>query len=210
MSGLLVVTAVPAERDAIQSGLGDGVPVHAVGVGQACTAAATARLLAGGDFSVVISAGVGGGFAGRADVGTIVLALRSVAADLGADAPEGFITLERLGFGASTLDADAGTLGMLRQVLPDAVVGDVLTVNTVTGTAERTMTLLERHPDAAAEAMEGFGAACAAAQAGVAFAEIRTISNVVGPRDRNSWRIPEALQALSAAGAAIAQVAWDV
>jgi futalosine hydrolase len=51
--------------------------------------------------------------------------------------------------------------------------------------------------------MEGYGVGCAAAGAGVAFAELRTISNPVGPRDRAGWRITEALAALTAAAAAL-------
>ena len=45
--------------------------------------------------------------------------------------------------------------------------------------------------------MEGAGVAAAAARHGVPFAEVRAISNLVGPRDRAAWRIPEALAALA-------------
>ena len=45
--------------------------------------------------------------------------------------------------------------------------------------------------------------ATAAAVHGVPFGEIRTISNPVGPRDRASWRIAEALDALGQAFAAL-------
>jgi futalosine hydrolase len=51
--------------------------------------------------------------------------------------------------------------------------------------------------------MEGYGVASAAAQAGVPFAEFRTISNLIGPRDRESWRLPEALAALAKAAASL-------
>jgi futalosine hydrolase len=78
-------------------------------------------------------------------------------------------------------------------------VGDVLTVNTVTGTARRLAWLRERYPDAVAETMEGFGVACAAQLSGVPFAELRTISNAVGPRDRGAWQIGPALEALTRA-----------
>ena len=81
--------------------------------------------------------------------------------------------------------------------------GPVLTVTTVTGTADGTARLLSRYPDAVAEAMEGFGVATAAAQAGVAFAEIRTISNLIGPREQNLWRIADALQTLTVTFAAL-------
>jgi futalosine hydrolase len=56
--------------------------------------------------------------------------------------------------------------------------------------------------------MEGFGVATAAALAGVPFAELRAISNTVGPRDRAAWRIPQALAALTSATAAIAKLVW--
>jgi futalosine hydrolase len=57
-----------------------------------------------------------------------------------------------------------------------------------------------------AEAMEGFGVATAAHQSGVAFAELRTISNPIGPRDRSAWRIADALAALERAGRRLASL----
>jgi futalosine hydrolase len=206
--GLLVVTAVDIEAQALRPAL-PSATVAAVGVGPAAAAAGTARLLAlaeaaGRPYRAVVSAGVGGGFAGRADVGATVLASCSVAADLGAESPEGFIPLDVLGFGTTTAAADPVLLADLRARLPNAVVGAVLTVATVTGTAESARALAVRHPEAVAEAMEGYGAACAAVGAGVPFLEIRTISNSIGPRDRSVWRIPDALVALSAAAAALA------
>lgn len=207
---LLVVTAVDIEAEALRSAL-PSATVAAVGVGPPAAAAGTARLLAlaeaaGRPYRAVVSAGVGGGFPGRADVGATVLASCSVAADLGAESPEGFIPLDVLGFGATTASADPALLADLRSRLPDAVVGAVLTVATVTGTAESAHALAVRHPEAVAEAMEGYGVACAAVAAGVPFLEVRTISNSIGPRDRAAWRLPDALDALAAAAAALAEV----
>jgi futalosine hydrolase len=206
----LVATAVDAERDAIVAGLpSQAVTVAAVGVGPAAAAAGTARLLAhaeaaGHPYRTVISAGIAGGFAGRAPVGSVVLATRSIQADLGASSPDGFLPLDRLGFGTSTVPADEALLAALRARLPGALVGEVITVATVTGTAERAAALAAAHPAALAEAMEGYGVACAAAGAGTAFAELRTISNLVGPRDRSAWRIGEALAALTTAATSLA------
>ncbi len=47
--------------------------------------------------------------------------------------------------------------------------------------------------------MEGFGVAEAAAAHGVPVLELRTVSNAVGPRDRDAWRIGAALGALTTA-----------
>ncbi|SCG45547.1 futalosine hydrolase [Micromonospora inositola] len=215
MSGLLVVTAVPAEAAALLAGLTEPtVTVVPVGVGPAVAGAATARLLAlaeaaGRPYRAVVSAGIAGGFAGRVVVGGTVLATRSVAADLGAESPEGFIPVDELGMPAELLGggvavpADPGLLGALRTALPAAAVGAVLTVSTVTGTVASTEALADRHPDAVAEAMEGYGVAVAAAQAGLPFAELRTVSNPIGPRDRGAWRMKEAFAALTAAAAAL-------
>jgi futalosine hydrolase len=203
---LLIVTAVEAERAAVLRGLGRraSAVVQAVGVGAAAAAAATARTLAtaegaGQPFKMVTCTGIAGGFADRTARGGAVIGTRSVAADLGAASAEGFIPLADLGLGSSVLDSDTGLVAVLRQALPDAVTGEVLTVSTVTGSAERAAELLRLRPNAVAEAMEGFGAATAARQAGTAFAELRTISNPVGPRDRAAWRIREALAALESA-----------
>jgi futalosine hydrolase len=220
---VLVVTAVEAERQAVLRGLdlpaedprsamdrGDRTVVAAGGVGPASAAATAAWLLAvpvaRDPFDVVVSAGVAGGFVGRAPVGSTVLAARSVAADLGAETPDGFQSLATLQLGQSTLDSEQSYLDRLRSVLPDAVVGDVLTVNTVTGTAERAEALLAQWPHAVAEAMEGFGVARAAQLAGAAFVELRTVSNPVGPRDRAAWRLDEALAALERSAAALASL----
>ncbi|RIV37021.1 futalosine hydrolase [Micromonospora radicis] len=215
MTGLLVVTAVPAEAEAVQAGLAEPtVAVVPVGVGPAVAGAATARLLAlaeaaGRPYRAVISAGVAGGFADRVAVGSVVLGTRAVAADLGAESPDGFIPIDELGMppellgGGLAVPADPDLLAALRAALPAATIGPVLTVNTVTGTAAGTEALRSRHPDAVAEAMEGYGVAVAARQAGVPFAELRTISNPIGPRDRDAWRLRDALAALTAAADAL-------
>ncbi|GAA2192419.1 futalosine hydrolase [Micromonospora lupini] len=215
MTGLLVVTAVPAEADAVRAGLTDtSVTVASIGVGPAVAGAATARLLAlaeaaGRPYRAVVSAGVAGGFTGRAAVGDTVLGTASIAADLGAESPDGFIAVDDLGMppallgGGSIMPADPGLLAALRAALPSATTGPVLTVSTVTGTAAGTDELRRRHPEAVAEAMEGYGVAVAAAQAGVPFVELRTISNPIGPRDRDAWRLREALSALTTAAPAL-------
>ncbi|SBV28441.1 futalosine hydrolase [Micromonospora krabiensis] len=215
MTGLLVVTAVPAEADAVRAGVADPtVTVAPVGVGPAVAGAATARLLAlaeaaGRPYRAVVSAGVAGGFTDHVAVGGTVLGTASIAADLGAESPEGFIPIDDLGMPpallgtGSTVTADPELLAALRATLPTATVGPVLTVTTVTGTAASTEALRRRHPEAVAEAMEGYGVAVAAAQAGLPFAELRTISNPVGPRDRDAWRLREALAALTEAAPAL-------
>jgi futalosine hydrolase len=204
---LLVVTAVEPERQAVLRGLGatDSVAVEVGGVGAAAVAATTARVLALRRFDAVLSAGIGGGIG--VPLGGLAVATASIAADLGAASPDGFLSLAELGFGRADFTADAGLVAAMTAALPDAATGPVLTVSTVTGTVAGTEELLARHPGAVAEAMEGFGVATAAEQAGVPFGELRAISNSVGPRDRAAWRIGDALDGLAEAFAHLAKLA---
>ncbi|MFR0353330.1 futalosine hydrolase [Streptomyces sediminimaris] len=213
---VLVATAVPVERDAVaQAFPGHGPTVIAAGVGPALAAATTATALTtaaleGNPYGLVVSAGIAGGFQPEAPLGSLVVADEITAADLGAETAQGFVPVTELGFGTVTHRP------------PDALVRDlvaatgghpgaVLTVSTVTGTAERAAALRARHPRALAEAMEGFGVAEAAAAHGVPVVEIRAVSNPVGPRDRAAWRIGDALTALTEAFGKLAPVleSWN-
>lgn len=194
---LLIVTAVDAERDAVRAGLKDNadISVQTIGLGPAQAAAATALLLSKGNYRGVVSAGIAGAFAGRAEIGDTVVATRAIAADLGAQSPRGWLPVVSLGFGGvSSISADASITANI-----DGRRGAVLTLATVTGTQETAEELSGRYPDAHAEAMEGFGVATAAKLCGVPFAEIRTISNIVGPRDKDGWRLQDAFAALTKA-----------
>ncbi|MEV6619201.1 futalosine hydrolase [Streptomyces sp. NPDC051051] len=204
-------------RDAVRVTTGsDGLghrPIRADlvagGVGPAASAATTAAALASADargepYDLVVCAGIAGGFAPVAALGSVVVADRVVAADLGADTPDGFLSVDALGFGTTEHVCAPHLAAAVARSL-GAVHAPVLTVSTATGTDQRAAALRERH-DAAAEAMEGFGAAEAAAGHGTPFLEIRTISNTVGRRDRFAWRIPEALAALHDAFALLCTV----
>ncbi|WP_330282692.1 futalosine hydrolase [Streptomyces sp. NBC_00588] len=213
---VLVATAVPAERDAVERAFtGAGRTVIAAGVGPALVAAGTATALttaalSGDPFGLVVSAGIAGGFAPGAPVGSLVVADEITAADLGAETAEGFVPVTELGFGTVTHRPPEALVREL-SAATGARTGAVLTVSTVTGTAARAAALRARHPRALAEAMEGFGVAEAAAAHGVPVLEIRAVSNPVGPRDRAAWRIGDALAALTEAFGKIAPVleSWN-
>ncbi|WP_031515678.1 futalosine hydrolase [Desulfofalx alkaliphila] len=209
---ILIVTAVPVERDAVLQGLNndENFDVAVSGVGPAAAAAATASQLAAKQYRLVVSAGIGGGFSGRAEVGSLAVASEIVAADLGAETPQGFCSIDQLGFGSSRIAVDAAVAKQVSQGLQRAKLpvntGPVLTVSTVTGTAESAAEIIERVPGAVAEAMEGYGVALAAHNKNIPVIEIRAISNLVGPRDRSAWRIKESLEMLTKACSVLLEV----
>ncbi|MFJ8658341.1 futalosine hydrolase [Streptomyces sp. NPDC093795] len=183
------------------------VDVLVGGVGPAAVAASTGTALAYASltdpdrpYDLIVSAGIAGGFPSRAPLGSVVVSASVVAADLGAETPDGYLAVEELGFGRSAHAVPEALTGRIAAALAAGglphTVAPVLTVSTVTGTAGRAAELAERHPGAAAEAMEGFGVAEAAAGYGIPVVEIRAVSNAVGPRDRAAWRIGEALESL--------------
>ncbi|MBP2000364.1 futalosine hydrolase [Paenibacillus shirakamiensis] len=205
---ILIMTAVEAEQAAILRGWNVNhesiqVEVKLAGVGPAAAAANTAIALASGDYDLVISAGIAGGFAGTAEIGSVVVATTIEQADLGAETGEGFASVDELGFGSSRLPAHAALSTRLSEALAAAGIpvhtGPVLTVSAATGTALTAAARAGRSPGAVAEAMEGFGVAVAADKFGLPIMEIRAISNVVGPRDKAAWRIGDALRALETA-----------
>ncbi|MFB7517717.1 futalosine hydrolase [Streptomyces sp. NPDC056144] len=232
---ILIVTAVAAEADSVAAGLTfdtspevaslpgglslrrhtrDGLLVDVLvgGVGPAAVAAATGTALAvasaeGPGYDLLVSAGIAGGFAPHAPLGSLVVSTAIVAADLGADTPDGYLPVDALGFGRSVHPVPEALTGPFAAALAAAglphTLAPVLTVSTVTGTAARAAELAGRHPAAAAEAMEGFGVAEAAAGYGVPVIEVRAVSNAVGPRDRAAWRIGDALEALRRAFASL-------
>lgn len=194
-----MVCAVEAERAAVVA-VGAKADVIVGGVGPAAAAAATSRALSGRTYDLVLCAGIGGGFVSLRP-GDVAVAATIVFADLGAETADGFVPVSDLGFGSERYAVEP----KLAVELADRTgghLGSVLTVATVTGTAATADALARRFPDAVAEGMEGAGVAAAALLHDVPVAELRAISNPVGPRDRAAWEIPRALESLGRAVAA--------
>lgn len=223
---ILIISAVDAERDAATRHLDPSGPisvshytgasfttpagpVHAFscGVGPVEAATTTATLVAvERSYDVVINAGIAGGFKGRVAIGDIVLAEVSTFADLGVRTDDGFLTLREMG-----LPQDSG-LALGDQRLLDRISaarqlasGEVLTLACMTGTEPDAAELARRYPRALAEAMEGFAVISAVGEYdNVRFvAEVRAISNIIGRRDRSTWNIPLAFDALAEAISAL-------
>ncbi len=213
-SKILIMTSVEAEQNAIREGLGlnnERFTLALAGVGPMSAAANTATMLANSDFSLVINMGIAGGFPESASIGDVVIALKMVAADLGAESENGFKPIEELGFGKSVYTVTPDLVDKVNAAIQiDSLISvhtkTILTLSTVTGTTKSLEELQQRFPEAGAEAMEGFGVATAAELKGVPCMEIRSISNLIGPRDREAWRIKDALESLKVVSSILKEV----
>ena len=149
---------------------------------------------------IVAQFGIGGAYvpSGLA-VGDVAVASEEIYGDLGAESPDGWLSMEEIGF--PTVSGPAPLYNRFPLDLERAErvasacggsVGPFLTASTCTGTAERAAELYERF-GAVCENMEGAAAAHVCAAYGLPFVEARGISNLIENRDRSRWRVKEAV-----------------
>ena len=207
--GILIVTAVDAEAQAI--GEIPGATVIAGGIGRAAAASATTRaILQDGPFDAVINAGVAGALPGGGlEIGDVVVASSCVYAEEGVMTPWGFESIETLGFRLGDFDGnsvpvDAALLELLSSLFATA---PIATVATCSGTDALAAEIAER-TKAVAEAMEGAAVVHAARLLDAAAIEVRTISNTTGDRDKQQWDLPRGLTALHDAIAVAMDLPW--
>ena len=171
------------------------IHVLVTGVGMVATAAWCSRALARTAYDLALNVGVCGSFDPAIQPGTVVHVVSDRLAELGAEDGETFLTLDELQLpGESAFTNAAPPLNPGLEQLP-AVTG--ITVNTSHGN-ERTIALVIDRFKPQVESMEGaaFMSACLIDK--LPFAEVRAVSNLVERRNRESWRMGDAIQNLGA------------
>lgn len=211
MPEILIVVATALEAQRLPHLLNARVVVS--GIGAVNAGLATQRAILESAPRLILSAGIGGAYPwGAATIGEVVVSSELTYAGLGAEDGEHLLDLEELGFPLlelpervyNVLPAAPQARAFAR--VTNAHFGAILTLETVTGSPRSLERLRIAHPDALCEAMEGAGIAHAAALYGIPAFEIRGISNMVlDKRDRASWRIGAALEALHT----VLEVGWN-
>jgi len=159
------------------------------------TAVWCSRTLARATYDLALNIGVCGSFDAAIQPGTVVHVVSDRLAELGAEDGETLLTLEELRLpGESAFTNPAPPSNPALEQLP-AVTG--ITVNTSHGN-ERTIALVIDRFKPQVESMEGaaFMSACLIDK--LPFAEVRAVSNLVERRNRESWRMGDAIQNLGA------------
>jgi futalosine hydrolase len=172
------------------------VDVLITGVGMVATAAWCSRALTQTTYDLALNLGVCGSFDEFLDPGTVVHVVSDRLAELGAEDGDRFLTLEDLELPGESafVNLDPPSNPGLEE-LP-AVTG--ITVNTVHG-SERSIAAVTERFNAQVESMEGaaFMSACLIHK--VPFAQVRAVSNVVERRNRESWKMADAILNLNGA-----------
>lgn len=170
------------------------------GAGSIATAYHVTKALTEHGCTLAVQAGIAGSFTPALSQGAVTFVEEEVAADLGAEGPEGFRDLFELELlEEDTFPYRARQLPCPVEQLPfrpDLPGVKAITVNTVSGTAPVIARRVEKYrPDI--ETMEGAAFHFVCLQERIPFMQLRSISNLVEVRDKSKWNIPLAIQTLN-------------
>jgi futalosine hydrolase len=220
---ILVVAATHAEIAPLVAGLrqrpGEDSHIHrytrgarevdvlATGVGMVATAARCSGALASGNYDVAFNFGICGSFDPALPPASVVHVVSERLPELGAEDGDAFLTAEELNLvGANQFPFDgARIVNVARPV--NAVLDRLpsvngITVNTVHG-SERTIAAIRARCAPQVESMEGAAFLYSCLIRHLPCAEVRAVSNVVERRNRDAWKVHEAIAALGDTALAI-------
>ncbi|MBP6512715.1 MAG: futalosine hydrolase [Bacteroidia bacterium] len=207
---LLFVCATPLEATALSKDgslktgfypdlLGTGKSLLITGVGLTATAYQLGKILSTTSFHGAVNFGVAGALDLSIPLGTAVEVITDEFADLGAENNDDFISLFEMNLqnenevpfshGKLVPMGEWKNIGNLRKV-------HGASVNTVHGNVH-SIANFKKRSNAQIESMEGAAFFYACKMGGVDSLQIRAISNYVEPRNREHWKLEEAIQSLS-------------
>lgn len=170
------------------------------GAGSVATAFWLGRTLLSSSYDLVINTGICGSLKKEITPGQVVSVMIESFADLGAEDHDDFLDQFKIGL------ADPDSPPYLRGKMVDQInldfiyegipMVEAITVNKVHGNEKSIEKIKQLFPHAATESMEGAAVAYACKLSGVRYIQFRAVSNYVEPRNRDNWKINEALEAL--------------
>lgn len=164
------------------------------GVGMVSTAFSLGEHLSENSYDLALNAGIAGALDTQIPLGKVLQITDDTIADFGAEAPEGFISIDQLGFGTQTFRPIAP--GVDFHVLASLPKASAITVNKSHGT-EASIADTKNNYAAQVESMEGAAFFYACERAQLPSIQLRAISNRVEPRNRDAWDIPGAIASLN-------------
>ena len=178
-----------------------GLTLANTGIGMVSTAYKLTLMLRN-HYDLVVNIGIAGSFDPSPTIGEVLVVGSETFGDFGVSTPNGFATCFEEGL--LSPDVFPFTDGILfsdeaREVADALSLRCVrgLTVNSVSGERTRIEALRKRFsPDI--ETMEGAAFFQVCLSENVPFVEIRSVSNIVEPRDKSKWNIRMAMENLSA------------
>jgi futalosine hydrolase len=211
---ILLVAATSAEADAMrkiciaddfQGGYSFGnnqIDILITGVGSVAVSWAMTKWLSSNSRpDLAMNAGIAGSFRDDFKIGDVLIPVWDCFADAGIETGSGFLTLaeaglddpDRFPFTEGKIVADNKFIRLALKRLRPA---KAITVNTASGSESTIDRILGKY-DPDIETMEGAAFFYICSREGIPFIAMRSISNRIGPRDKEKWDIPLAIERLS-------------
>jgi futalosine hydrolase len=188
LSGLCNHFELP-ERDFTET---PGFDLLITGVGMTATAFALGKHLSAA-YSLVVNLGIAGCYEWKYPLGSLLNITQDTFSELGAEDKDEFLTIDTLGFGKSSYTAQNTVATTLFTALPKV---HGITVNKVHGN-KLSIKAIEKRMHPVTESMEGAAVFYSCEQAGIPCIQVRSISNYVEERNRESWKIGLAVKNLN-------------
>ena len=205
-----ITSATPFECQGIQQLLSTGfsngngslsVNFYTTGVGIMASTYNLTHLALTQQPDLIIQAGIAGTFDNNLLLGTTIIVSHDVPGDTGVQENGRFMDVFDMGLS----DADAFPFSQKKLTNPWLKKYNLLklpevagvTINEIT-TSKLRIATLENNYAPVIESMEGASLHFVGLQTGIAFLQIRSISNIVGERNKQYWKMEEALHSLTA------------
>lgn len=157
------------------------------GVGMIATAFALGQQL-DKSYDLVVNVGIAGSFDKDIPLGSLVNIYSDTFSELGAEDLDNFLTIDELGFGKNTFFSS--------HEIADLPKVKGITVNKVHGNVKSIETIKQKF-EPQVESMEGAAVFYACEKLNIPCLQIRSISNYVTPRAKETWEIGLAIKALN-------------
>ncbi|WP_316770695.1 futalosine hydrolase [Pedobacter frigiditerrae] len=157
------------------------------GVGMTATAFSLGQQL-DKKYDLVLNVGIAGSFDKNTPLGDLVNVFQDTFAELGAEDHDGFLTIDELGFGKSSYSSSYN--------LSDLPKVNGITVNKVHGNSDSIEVIVKRFAPQV-ESMEGAAVLYACEKLNIPCLQVRSISNYVTPRAKETWKIGLAIKNLN-------------
>ena len=166
------------------------------GVGMVATATALARTLSENEYQLILNVGIAGCLNQDVPLASLAHIVQDQVYHFGAETPGGFISVDELGFGSSIFQGNSQ--GVSYNAVSQLEEFKGITVNKVHGTAISVANLKEQFAgEQIVESMEGAAVFYAAREFKVPALQVRSISNYIEVRNKENWKIPEAIESLN-------------
>ncbi len=197
MMRILVTFPTELEGNSFRNIAPVNIDIAITGVGVPSTIYQLQKLLNKSHYDLVIQAGICGSFdLSDLPIGSSCIIKKDVFADLGIIENKQLISMQELGFShndeANFIDCSLINEGDFLEALKLPKYSSI-TVNTITDNLELTNIIYKKYSPQL-ESMEGAALHYVCLLEGIKFLQLRTVSNLVGERDKTKWNIALAVK----------------